>query len=207
MKKVTAVTLMFIVLFSSCSRQLLISNGSFDNKPLLFNGEYETKDLNYIEVQGKSVFGIPSFSTNNQNNRAQGFVVTFNGVSLNKTTRIAPIMSLIGVSILTQQITQRVVGRETNSSFSDFRLSRVTSYIIGFPVAGALNNVLWSNSALSGATQTLNYRLINENPNVDLFFYPKYDISNKMKLFSQEALIKGRISGAYLIHHEKIDSL
>jgi len=53
----------------------------------------------------------------------------------------------------------------------------------------------------------LNYRLISENPDVDLFFYPKYEISKQQKLFTQEAVIKGRVSGATLIHKERIDSI
>jgi len=204
------------LILSSCSKQLIISNGSADNKPLVFNGEYETRDLPYIEVPGKSIMGIPSFKMNNQNNNAQGFLFTFNGVSINKTSRVLPILSLVGFSFLTQQVTQRAFGEKQvmivpgNPSYGFYyepRLNFTASYILGLPLAGAINNAVWTNSALSGATQTLNYRLISENPDVDLFFYPKYEISKQQKLFTQEAVIKGRVSGATLIHKERIDSI
>jgi hypothetical protein len=57
---------------------------------------------------------------------------------------------------------------------------------------------------------TLNYRLASENPNVELFFYPKYEVSKKnvfgeegvklKYLFVQDATLKARVSGATLIH-------
>jgi hypothetical protein len=67
-----------------------------------------------------------------------------------------------------------------------------------------------NNAAFSGASATLNYRLISENPNVDVFFYPKYDIKKKniftkgglvnlRYLWFQDATIKARVSGATLI--------
>jgi len=72
------------------------------------------------------------------------------------------------------------------------------------------NNLTWNNSALSGASATLNYRLASEHPNVDLFYYPKYDVSKKnvfgeegiklKYLFVQDATLKARVSGATLIH-------
>jgi hypothetical protein len=204
-----------VILFS-CSKQLLISSGASDNKPLLFNGEYETKELPYIEVPGRSIMGIPSFKMNNQNNNSQGLLLTFNGVQINKTSRVLPILSLVGISVLTQQITQRAFGQKQvyvpspwGGGYYEYeqRLNFVSSYIIGLPVAGIINNAVWSYSALSGASQTLNYRLINENPEIDVFFYPKYDISKQQKLFTQDALIKARVSGATLIHKERIDSI
>jgi len=56
----------------------------------------------------------------------------------------------------------------------------------------------------------ITYRLASENPNVDLFFYPKYEVSSKnvfgdegvklKYLFVQDATLKARVSGATLIH-------
>ena len=73
--------------------------------------------------------------------------------------------------------------------FSSFKTNKFPSYIIGLPVAGMLNNLTWNNSALSGASATLKYRLVSDNPNVDLFYYPKYEI-NKKNVFSEEEMKK-----------------
>ena len=55
-------------LISSCAKSLLISNGAKDNKPLIFNNEYKTSNLEEIAVEVKAFCGIPSFSKNNKNN-------------------------------------------------------------------------------------------------------------------------------------------
>lgn len=133
---------------------------------------------------------------------------TFNGVALGKTPRILPILSLIGYSVYSQFIVQEIAGykRETD----EYRLGPVPDYIIGLSIAGMLNNLTWYNSALSGASSTFKYRLVSENPKVDLFYYPKYEINKKnvfsdegiklKYLFIQDAILKARVSGATLIH-------
>jgi hypothetical protein len=193
---------------SSCAKSLLISNGAKDNKPLIFNNEYKTSNLEEITVEGKAFCGIPSFSKNNKNNHKNGFMFTFNGVTLAKTPRILPILSLIGYSVCSRFIVQGIAGykRETD----ELRLGPVPAYILGLPIAGMLNNLTWYNSALSGASSTFKYRLVSENPKVDLFYYPKYEINKKnvfsdegiklKYLFVQDATLKARVSGATLIH-------
>jgi hypothetical protein len=209
-----------IVLFgslfiASCSTTKLVTTGAKDHKPLIFNGEYKTSDLEEIDVQGYAFCGIPSFSKNNKNNHKNAFLFTFNGVELFKTKRIFPTLSLIGYSFLSQSLVQRAAGykkEEINGekySTGEERLGFTPSYIIGLPIAGMLNNLTWNNSALSGASATFNYRLVSENPNVDVFYYPKYEIKKenifsdqgiRLKyLFVQEASLKGRVQGATLI--------
>ena len=219
MKKTQTLILAFIIfsiLTSSCSKELLVTNGAIDHKPLIFNGEYKTSNLQEIEVQGSAFCGIPSFTKNNKNNHKKALIVTFNGIPLAKTPRILPIMTLVGYSFLSQAMVQYAFGRKTETignkkyKTDEFRLGYVPSYILGLPMAGMLNNFTWNYSCLSGATSTLRYRLASENPNVDVFFYPKYDIKKKnvfsdggvnlRYLFFQDATIKARVSGATLIH-------
>ncbi len=206
------------VLMTSCSKTLQISNGARDNKPLIFNGEYKTSNLDELQVDGSAFCGIPSFSKNNKNNHKNAFMFSFNGVALGKTKRILPVLSLIAYSFATQMAVQRVFGQKTEKSTygsgtyktGEYRIGFVPSYIVGLPIAGILNNFTWNNSALSGASATLNYRLVSEHPNVDLFFYPKYEIKKnnvfsdegvKLKyLFVQDASLKARVSGATLIN-------
>ena len=212
MKKKTNISVLLLALIcsflmSSCAKSLLTSNGAKDNKPLIFNNEYKTSNLAEISGEGKAFCGIPSFSKNNKNNNKNGFMFTFNGGTLGTTPRILPIISLIGYSFISQTVVQRI-GGTGDDGYS--RLGFVPSYIIGLPIAGMLNNLTWNNSALSGASATLNYRLVSENPKVDLFYYPKYEINKKnvfsdegiklKYLFVQDATLKARVSGATLIH-------
>jgi hypothetical protein len=193
------------LVLSSCSSSMLVSSGSRDNKPLLFNGEYQTKDLNELQIEGAAVFGIPTKSNNNKSSNT-GFIFTFNGIELGRTRRILPIMSLIGYSFFSQTAVQKLIGEKTKRvglkdiKTGEYRVGFATSYILGLPIAGMLNNLTWSNAAVSGASATLQHRLISENPDVDVFFYPKYEVSQNSKLFTQDAILKARVSGATLIH-------
>jgi len=195
------------LVISSCSSSMLVSSGSRDNKPLLFNGEYQTKDLNELQIEGAAVFGIPTKSNNNKSSNT-GFIFTFNGIELGRTRRILPIMSLIGYSLLSQKAVQGILGPSPTSDTLNTIISVkgkkifdfVSTYIIGLPIAGMLNNFTWSNAALSSASVNLQHRLISENPDVDVFFYPKYEVRQNSKLFTQDAILKARVSGATLIH-------
>lgn len=224
MKAIYINLILFITLIcsSGCSKQMLISTGAKDHEPLLFNNEYKTENLKEIEVKGSALFGIPSFRKNNQNNHSKGFLYTFNGVELGRLPRIIPILTMLGYTFYTGRILQEAFGyRETReydpysgryygSGGGDYKLPLVPAMILAVPVSGLLNNPTWNNSAYSGAASTFNYRLINENPTVDVFFYPKYDIKKsnvfskegvKLKyLWMQDATLKGRVSGATLIH-------
>ena len=204
------------ILMASCSSSKLVSNGAKDNKPLIFNDEYQTSNLKEIQVDGSAFLGIPSFSKNNKNSHKNAFLFAFNGVDLGKTSRFLPTLTLIGYSFISQTVVQRIVGKKritvsnTKYKTDEYRLGYVPSYIIGLPIAGMLNNLTWNNSALSGASATLNYRLVSENPDIDVFFYPKYEITknnvfsdngiNLKYLFIQDATLKARVSGAKLIH-------
>jgi hypothetical protein len=215
---VLLVALICSFLMSSCAnKSLLISNGAKDNKPLIFNNEYNTSNLEEIVVEGSAFCGIPSFSKNNRNNHKNGFLFTFNGLEIGKTKRALPLLTLVGYSFISQMAVQRIVGTKNgtiapNITFKteEYRLGFVPSYIIGLPIAGMLNNLTWNNSALSGASATIKYQLVAENPGVDLFYYPKYEINKKnifsdegiklKYLFVQDATLKARVCGATLIH-------
>ena len=194
--------------FTSCNKSLFVSNGAKDNRPLLFQNEYEFKTLNEVTVEGEAICGIPSFSKNNQNNHHHGMLFTFNGVELGSVKRVFPILSMIGFTYATSALIQSIGGREQinynpNSWYSttvvgDYKIKKAPALLLGLPIAGILNNLLWSGSALSGAASTLNYKLVTENPTTDLFFYPKYEIQYKPKLFTQKAILKARVTGATL---------
>lgn len=206
-KKFGAFALAAITLFASCSNQLYTGNGALSDVSLQRNSsEYEIKRLNEIEVSGKSFWGIPSNSYNANKNK-KGMIVRFNGLELGRTPQILPILTMVGYTFGVSGVLQEVFGnkdvteRYNNTSYTcrgcgDTKLGTVPSLLLALPVAGALNNFTWSGSAFSGATNELNYRLVTDNPNVDVFLNPKYTIDYKMGLWKQSANVKAKVMGA-----------
>ncbi len=182
-----------ITLFASCSNQLYTGNGALSDVSLQRNSsEYEIKRLNEIEVSGKSFWGIPSNSYNANKNK-KGMIVRFNGLELGRTPKILPILTMVGYSFGVGGLLQETFGFKDNG---DYKIGTVPSILLGLPIAGALNNVTWSGSAFSGATNELNYRLVTDNPNVDVFLNPKYSIDYKMGFWGQSATVKAKVMGA-----------
>ncbi len=182
-----------ITLFASCSNQLYTGNGALSDVSLQRNSsEYEIKRLNEIEVSGKSFWGIPSNSYNANKNK-KGMIVRFNGLELGRTPKILPILTMVGYSFGVGGLLQETFGFKDNG---DYKIGTVPSILLGLPIAGALNNITWSGSAFSGATNELNYRLVTDNPNVDVFLNPKYSIDYKMGFWGQSATVKAKVMGA-----------
>jgi hypothetical protein len=182
-----------ITLFASCSHQQFTGNGALSDVSLQRNSsEYEIKRLNEIEVSGKSFWGIPSNSYNANKNK-KGMIVRFNGLELGRTPKILPILTMVGYSFGVGGLLQETFGFKDNG---DYKIGTVPSILLGLPIAGALNNVTWSGSAFSGATNELNYRLVTDNPNVDVFLNPKYTIDYKMGFWGQSATVKAKVMGA-----------
>ena len=182
-----------ITLFASCSHQQFTGNGALSDVSLQRNSsEYEIKRLNEIEVSGKSFWGIPSNSYNANKNK-QGMIVRFNGLELGRTPKILPILTMVGYSFGVGGLLQETFGFKDNG---DYKIGTVPSILLGLPIAGALNNITWSGSAFSGATNELNYRLVTDNPNVDVFLNPKYSIDYKMGFWGQSATVKAKVMGA-----------
>ena len=209
--RIYLITSVVLITLSSCSKQLLISTGSRSNEPLIFDNEYKLENLKEIEVEGHAFFGIPSFKKNNKNNHSKGFIYTFNGIEIAKTPRIFPIITFLACTYYIHfAINARVA---TSQKFGEFYynnkfISKIITLGITLPFSGSINNVLWKNACLSGASSTLYYRLINENPTVDVFCYPKYNC-NRQDIFSpgkiqlkylwiQNASIKANVTGATL---------
>ena len=206
--------LLTLVSLIGCSSTKYMSNGAKDNEPLLFEDEYELSKLNEINLEGSAFWGIPLSSelTKEAKNKS-GYLFTFNGVNISKSSKILPILSLIGYSVTTGVILNSIAGsRQVKDGFdTDYytgqlvqryiskpRLPLVAGIIIGVPIAGALNNLTFSNSALGAAGSSLNYKLITENPEIDLFYYPKYTINTEMSIWKQKATLKANLLGAKL---------
>ncbi|MBM3438727.1 MAG: hypothetical protein FJX91_06295 [Bacteroidetes bacterium] len=207
-KHLYILTLSIAIFLSSCSSRLLVTSGAKSNEPLIFNGEYKFDTLEPITVEGKAIFGIPTSSHLGQYKNKNGFLFTFNGVEMGKTRKIIPFLTMVTFSFYSARLVQaiggekpiyeKIGGRSYIVGYED-RIKFLPALILGSPIAGAANNLLWQSSAFSGASSTFRYRLIEENPGIDLFIYPKYNVECKSGIWTQSSSLTGRAIGASLI--------
>ena len=196
--------LLLILVFSSCSRFIRSGNGGFSDVSLSRNSdEYTIKKLAPIQLEGSSVFGIPGWGTNNRNKNKSGLIFRFNGVELGKIPRLLPLLTLLGATYAYGTLIQQTVGYKTerigNYSYQgDYKLKLGYAALMGIPLAGMTNNFIWNGAALSGLTNQMYYKLVEENPDVDVFINPKYKVDYKLGVFSQKATVNANVMGATL---------
>lgn len=204
MKKII-LTLLSVTMLTSligCQSQYGISNGAYSDISLNRDSkEYSIKRLKEVNVESKALFGIP---IDKSVNKKQGMIVRFNGINLTASKRFWPIVSMVGVSLATGMVIQGIAGTKeidynnTNYYYNDTAENKISlgvATLIGIPIAGAINNQIWS-SSLSRAAWELNNQLIENNPEVDVFLNPKYDIDLKHGFWTQKAVIKAKVMGA-----------
>ena len=193
MKKYVLIISVFVL--GSCSVQKSISNGAFSDISINVDSKkYELSRLNEIEADGWSFWGIPEKPV-----KKTGFVFRFNGMPLNSgdprflgvsKSQLVPIFSLIANTVGFGLVI-------------DYALPETvplpTSFLIAIPFAGTMNNMIFYNSANKLAIRKINARLIEENPKIDAFLNPKYNIDLKNKIWTQEATIKANVMGAKFI--------
>jgi hypothetical protein len=189
-----------LVLLSSCSQYIKSGMGGSTDVVLHRNSdEYTIKRLKTIELQGNSLFGIPGFATNNRNKNKTGMVFKLNGFTLGSTPRILPILSFLSLSVSSGLIIQSLAGTVNDPQsdrYLDYKISLPVGIMLGIPVGGMINNFAWSGSATSGLTNQVYYKLVDENPDVDIFTNPKYKIDYKLGVFGQKASIRADVMGA-----------
>jgi hypothetical protein len=205
------IVLISLLSLIGCSSTKYTSNGAQDNRPLLFEDEYELSELNEINLDGSAFWGIP-LSSKSPTNKQSGFLFTINGLAINKSTKILPILGMIGytgaigygLNILAgDKLVMDGGYYDAYNVFNPYytsksRLPLVPAFIISVPIAGTLNNLTFRNSALNSAGSSLYYKLITENPDVDLFFYPKYTFNNNLSIWGQKATLSANFMGAKL---------
>ena len=205
MKKIKGLGILItlIVVSTSCSRQMFSGNGAISDMSLNRNSnEYDVKRLNEIEVSGNSFWGIPSNSYNANKNK-KGLIVRFNGLELGRTPKIFPILTMAAYTVGVGNTISSLFGKKDVKSGNnickgcgDPKVGLIPSMVLALPISGALNNFTWSGTAFSGATNELNYRLVTDNPNVDVFLNPKYTIDYHMGFWKQTANVKAKVMGA-----------
>ncbi|NVJ87770.1 MAG: hypothetical protein HWE15_15815 [Algoriphagus sp.] len=193
--KLIATVVLPVSLFS-CASNTLISNGGYSDVSLNSDSDqFEIKRLKEVSAEGNAIFGIPF---DKKVGNKSGLIVRFNGVTLNGSNRVLPILSLVGLSIAGGAILNNAVGYKSWENGGGYKLGLAASSAIVLPVTGIINNQIWGFSAAGRASQKLNRQLVEDNPNVDVFLNPKYSIDKKNSLWTQKAEITVRTMGATL---------
>ena len=189
-------------LITSCAQHLKTGNGGFTDLSLQRSSdEYTIKRLDPIEMDGKAVFGIPVGSSNNRDKNKRGMIFKFNGIELGGTSRALPVLTLIGATLAYGSLVQSISGTNNDWNSDNYGKSNISfpvSLLIGAPLAGITNNLIWSGAAASGITNQVYHKLVAENPDVDVFLTPRYTYDYQMGLFTQKAKVRAQVTGATL---------
>ncbi|EDM45125.1 hypothetical protein SCB49_03354 [unidentified eubacterium SCB49] len=190
-----AVIIMTVVTMVSCSSSSSISNGGFSDISLTRDAsQYELKRLQEISEEGKALFGIPT-----RTDKTKGIIVRFNGINLGKSNQIGPILTMVVSTFGIGSAINGIVGTNNDYRSSNYGKDKIglpLSMVAAVPFAGALNNAMWSGGALKNATWNVNSRLVQDNPDVDIFLNPKYEVEQTQGIFTQKATVKARVMGA-----------
>lgn len=188
------------ILVTSCSSLSSISNGGYSDLSLnKDSNEYELKRLKEIQAEGTAFFGIPMKA-----DKKQGTIFRLNGINIGKSNQIGPILTMLVYTAVTGFAVNGIAGSKLQpiDNFGSFEekdnLGLLPSFAIAIPIAGIINNATWSGSALQNASWNLNSRLVDENPDVDVFLNPKYEVEYNQGIFNQRAKIRANVMGAII---------
>lgn len=195
MKKFLLLIGFISLLFSSCSTQRSIGNGAYSDISLVRNPDgYTVKRLNEVNTESKAIFGIPVGGVASK----EGIVVRFNGINLRAQQKFLPTLSMVALTFVTGSTIYGVIGNE----FDEDALGYAVSGVAAIPIAGAINNQIWSDAAFSRASWNANSTLLDQNKEVDVFLNPKYEIQTKNGLWTQRVNLKANVMGATILTDE-----
>lgn len=195
---IASIMLLSSLFFSTgCSHQIKTGMGGFADISLNRNSsEYDIKRLPEVSGTGNAIMGIPFTSSNAARNKT-GFVFRLNGVTIGRVPRIFPIFTLLASTYLMGDYIQTYVGlNDKPKSFDDYKLSLGVACLIALPVTGFANNLTWKNVAVTNLMHEMNYQLVDQNPEIDVFASPKYLVNNKWGVWTQNADAKLNVLGA-----------
>ncbi|MEN9959428.1 MAG: hypothetical protein RLZZ474_1672 [Bacteroidota bacterium] len=199
----SATLLLISLFFSSCSDQVISGSGGYSDVSLNRNSsEYDIKRLKEVEIVGNSFWGIP-YMKNKESKNKSGFIFRFNGVSMFRLPASLPALTLLSTTIATGLIIQPLFGYEkvkvgsySYENLDNPNLNIGFAMLLGLPIAGAINNQLYPNIAVSNAMHEMNYQLVKQNPDIDVFSNPKYNITNQRGFWRTEANVKANVLGS-----------
>jgi hypothetical protein len=205
LKKIIFCCLLVLTMYS-CRSSSKISNGAYSDISLNVDSkQYNIERLDEITKEEKAIFGIPM---GKKLAKTSGLVVRFNGVNLSAGGKILPIISMVAISTVGGIALSQALGFKKETVFNGWSTSTVYTdepklpYAIGIliatPIAGLINNQIWS-GALSRAAWQANSQLLADNDDIDVFLNPKYTFETRKGFFTQTAKIRFRVMGAKIL--------
>ncbi len=195
MKKSSFLFAAVIFVLSSCGRQEYQtgSKGFADVSLTRNSSEYSTKHLKEVEANSSSFWGIPSTVRSN-GVKGKGMIVRLNGVELGGFSHgpLLPVLSLIGYTA--------GLGALANSIGNnwDGNIKLPLACLVSLPVAGLLNEMTWRGVQIKTIQKSIDNSLLTENPNVDVFFNPRYKVEQHNGIWHSTTKVKANVMGATL---------
>ena len=187
--------LLITILFSSCSKTLLINQGEHG-----YSGElgdnYEITKLETVSTTGKSFFGFGSGKISKD-----GIVTNFFASDVNyKQSNFLRVLTFLVYSAIVPAIIYETKKDRYYSAYGPVREPSIEVHDIigGLAFGGIANNLTWNKTAINKAIRKGSQQLIEDNPSVDLFVYPKYKITTTNGLFNSKASFTLNSKGASL---------
>lgn len=198
-------TILSIVILSSCSNRLYTGNGAFHNASFTTD-QYEIEELT-ITKSGSSFLGIP---LNQKKNNATGFTFSFNGITISKVPQFLPVLTLaaltwqsaglmnaIGIGTRQDVLTYDYNTNAYYTSATGPRKSNVLSYLLGIPVAATFNSLIWKGSSKGAAGSEINTQMLEQNQDIDMFLFPKYSVQTD-GFYRESSTVNLKVKGATL---------
>ena len=177
--KLKFIFLLSIILFSSCSKQRLITQGESGAAKINENN-YEIKNLDQVTESSQSFFGFSAGEINRD-----GYINNTLAVSPASQSNFLRLLTFLGYGA-TYTIVLSPAGGAVIAIFG------------GVILGGITNNATWSWTSENAAIRKANLLLIEDNPEVDLFIYPKYNIETRGGIFGNRSKATINAKGAIL---------
>ena len=188
MKKINLIKIILIlVFFSSCSRSLLMTQGQSGYSGELEDERYELRETMKAASSSTSVFGFSSGGEIKEDGIINN--LTVDGInynySQNNFVRALTFLLYSGAFVLAG------LSDPTNDKYFPTALG-------GLVLGGIANNATWTHTSTNAAFRNANLKLIRENPDIDLFIYPKHKIEQTVGIFHNSADVTIFSKGAKL---------
>ena len=178
--KLKFIFLLSIILFTSCSKQRLITQGESGAAKINENN-YEIKTLDQVTESSQSFFGFSAGEINRD-----GYINNTLAVSPASQSNFLRLLTFLGYGA-TYTIVLSPPGTVAGLAL-----------LGGLFLGGISNNATWSWTSENAAIRKANLMLIEDNPEVDLFIYPKYNIETRGGIFGNRSKATINAKGAIL---------
>ena len=182
-----------VLLFTSCTSTKQAGNLSYADVSLNFSSEeFEVISLEPVSASAKSFFGI-SENVNESSILDRSEFNTESGATWGLLTMAAAVPSSIAAGIASGVEYDDWTGETYVDNSVVFGVS-----IVSIAIAGIMNDFVWTNSTRAKAIQKCNWMLKQNNPNIDSFINPKYDVKYKKGILGTECTVTVHAQGIVL---------